>query len=74
MTVRLLLFVLPLLSGCTHAFRSSTTVCPEYRDLGCATAPECSMDRTRGCQVCQCAPAGAMPGTSLPSGVPPDLR
>jgi hypothetical protein len=70
------LFIACLLSvGCSHSFKSSTTVCPEYRSLACTSAPECSMDRDRGCQVCQCAPPGVVDKTGgLPNGLPPDRR
>ncbi|MGC4122258.1 MAG: hypothetical protein QM765_48280 [Myxococcales bacterium] len=60
------------LSGCA-TLKSDKTVCPEYRDLRCATAPECSMDAERGCRVCQCAPSRTEDG-KLPTGVPPDHR
>ncbi len=52
------------------------TVCPEHRDLRCATARECSMDRARGCLVCACAApsAASWPNGQLPSGVAPDRR
>ena len=51
-------------------------ICPEYRELRCATARECSMDRARGCLVCVCAaPSAAQwPNGTLPSAVPPDQR
>jgi hypothetical protein len=70
------LLIASLLSlGCSHAFKSSTAVCPEYRNLACTSAPECSMDRDRGCQVCQCAPTGFTNQAGvLPSGIPPDRR
>jgi hypothetical protein len=47
-----------LLAACAAQFKESRTVCPEYRDLRCATAPDCSMDRDRGCLVCQCSKPG----------------
>jgi hypothetical protein len=53
--MRKLLLVAGLaLAGCAH-LKDSTTVCPEYRDLRCLTAPECSLDKARGCQVCRCS-------------------
>ncbi len=75
MRIRLLaLAALPLAAACAH-YRGHETVCPEYRDLRCATAPECSMDRARGCLVCQCSPAASgREGALPPSGVPPDRR
>ncbi len=61
-------------AACAHP-RAAETVCPEYRNLACMTAPECSMDRARGCQVCQCRPSAAGKEAPLPpSGVPPDRR
>jgi len=59
--------------------KSDLTVCPEYRGLRCMTAVECSMNAARGCQVCQCSPAGpTSPGPMspgpAPTGIPPDRR
>lgn len=68
-----LIAVLALAAGCA-TMRSDRTVCPEYRELRCASAPECSFDRARGCHVCQCRPSTANPTGELPSGVPPDRR
>ncbi len=47
-----------LLAGCAAQFKESGTVCPEYRNLRCATAPDCALDRDRGCLVCQCSKPG----------------
>jgi hypothetical protein len=66
-----MLFALTL--SCAH-MRQDKTVCPEYRGMYCATAPECSFDQSRGCSVCQCSPAGADQNGGLPSGLPPDRR
>ncbi len=64
---------LSLTSGCTHV--NEAALCPEYRGLRCATAPECSMDHARGCSVCGCSPGAAMDAMGkLPSGVAPDRR
>ncbi len=76
-----LLLAVVSLCGCT-TLSTNKTVCAEYRDLICATAPECSMDRARGCQVCQCRPPAyfgppanfGREGGGLPSGIPPDRR
>lgn len=69
-----LLVVLLGLASCA-TLKADQTVCPEYRDLRCATAPECSMDVARGCRVCRCSPAtGDDQKGTLPSGVPPDRR
>jgi hypothetical protein len=54
--------------------QKNQSVCPEFRDIHCATSPECSMDPARGCEVCQCRPAGADAEGNLPSGAPPDRR
>jgi hypothetical protein len=66
-----------MLSSCSLFIRQpeakNKTVCPEYRNMHCMTAPECSFDQTRGCFVCQCSPAGNDNGT-LPSGMVPDRR
>ena len=73
--MRYLLIACLLSVGCSHAFRNSTTVCPEYRDLACTSSPECSMDRDRGCQVCQCGtPGPADKAGGLPNTLPPDRR
>jgi hypothetical protein len=47
-------------------------VCPEYQDLRCASQVECSMEKERGCRVCECKPVNAetFPG----SAVYPDQR
>jgi len=54
----------------------TVAICPEYRELRCVTARECSMDRTRNCLVCTCAAASAAgwPNGTLPSAVSPDRR
>lgn len=70
--------LLLFLGGCHHGAkkaRKNNTVCPESRGLWCMTTPECSYDKERGCEVCQCSKPGASesdPG--LPSGLPPDRR
>jgi citrate lyase beta subunit len=56
--MRTLALAAMLLAACAAQFKESRTVCPEYRDLRCATAPECSMDQGRGCLVCQCSKPG----------------
>lgn len=61
------------LSGCAQ-LSASRTVCPEYRGIRCMTAAECSMDRARGCQVCQCSPSEGPERGVLPSGIAPDRR
>ena len=78
--IKLLVFLALVASSACATLRGDQTVCPEYRDMRCVTAPECSLDVARGCRVCQCSPAnGDEKGTPrgpprLPSGVPPDRR
>jgi hypothetical protein len=62
-----------LLCGCATA-KKSTTICAEYREMRCMSAMECSMDTSRGCQVCQCSVSMTDQNGGLPTGVPPDLR
>jgi hypothetical protein len=52
-------FVIAVLAvaGCAHV-KDSNTVCKEYRDIRCVTAPACSYDRQRGCEVCHCSDQG----------------
>jgi hypothetical protein len=64
---------LPAVAACA-SMQTNNTVCPEFRSLRCATAPECSMDQNRDCQVCQCSSPSAPLGGSLPNGLPPDQR
>ena len=54
----------------------AAAICPEYRELRCASARECSMDRARSCLVCACAAPSAAPwpNGALPSAVSPDRR
>jgi hypothetical protein len=66
--------VAALLFGCAAISKKDSTVCAEYRGIICATAPECSMDQTRGCRVCQCSPGAADVNGNLPTGVAPDRR
>ncbi len=65
-----LLLITPVV-GCSH-LKNDRTVCPEYRDLRCVGAPECSMDQERGCRVCQCGSLD--PEATDPSGRQPDHR
>jgi hypothetical protein len=61
------------LMSCAH-LQSNESVCPEFRELHCMTAPECSMDPKRGCEVCQCRPAAADAEGKLPPPASPDRR
>ncbi len=76
MKKRSILVVASVALAACATLRGDETVCPEYRDLRCATAAECSIDAARGCRVCQCSPPpGAVEGgAKLRSGVPPDRR
>jgi hypothetical protein len=47
-----------LLAGSCATMSKDKTVCPEFRNLRCATEPDCTMDQARGCRVCRCSPAG----------------
>jgi hypothetical protein len=64
-----------LLAGCTHS-QKEVARCPDSKDLFCLTAVECSMDKKRGCEVCQCSkgPGAREEDARLPSGTPPDRR
>jgi hypothetical protein len=45
--------ILISLAGCAHQ-KDDLTVCPEHRDLRCLGDTICTMDNSRGCQVCRC--------------------
>ncbi len=45
-----------LLCACAHG-KDDRTVCPEYRGQRCLAGQTCTLDKQRGCEVCQCAPA-----------------
>lgn len=51
-------YLLVAVGGCAP-FHNDTTVCSQYREVRCATAPECSYDRARGCRVCRCSRSGS---------------
>jgi hypothetical protein len=75
--VSLSLAVLALGLGCAHSSsraEKTGTRCPESRNPWCMTKVECSMDRERGCEVCQCATPGVEKDQGLPSGLPPDRQ
>jgi hypothetical protein len=61
------------LAGCA-TLRKDETVCPEYRELRCLTAPKCVTDTARGCSVCQCSELEIQDKNRdrLPSTLPPD--
>jgi hypothetical protein len=48
--------LLVLLTACATS-REDKTVCTEYRETRCLTKTICSMDQSRGCQVCRCEAA-----------------
>jgi hypothetical protein len=70
---RALIFALLALGACRHV-KNDPAVCPEYRDLRCVAGARCSMDKSRGCKVCQCeemdqdSPVGDPDDTSRPPG------
>jgi hypothetical protein len=41
--------------GCASVSSHESGLCPESASLHCMSAPECSMDRSRGCKVCVCS-------------------
>ena len=55
--MRRLLLALSVACASCATLKNDATVCAEYRDLRCAAGTDCSLDRARGCQVCQCARA-----------------
>lgn len=67
--MRALCLLLAALAGCA-TLRDDQTVCPESRELRCATRTQCAWDRDRGCRVCQCESA-APPGSDGKPGLPP---
>ena len=69
-----LLAALAFLAGC-GSLAKDQTVCPEFRDLRCPAGASCSLDRERGCRVCQCNAINALTPTTLPDdrNVPPPV-
>ncbi len=65
------LVLLTALAGGCATLKNDTTVCPEYRDLRCATGVDCSYDTTKGCRVCRCARPEDMPLPPPSSTLPP---
>jgi hypothetical protein len=67
-----------LAAGCRHNTQRAEAKsgrCPESQNLWCMTEVECSTDRDRGCQVCQCAQGFiGQEEERLPSNLPPDRR
>jgi len=41
--------------GCASVSGRESGLCPESASLHCMSAPQCSMDKARGCRVCQCS-------------------
>ncbi len=48
--------VLALAGACAHG-KDNRTICAEYRGQRCLAGQTCTMDKQRGCEVCQCRPA-----------------
>ncbi|HKA88557.1 MAG TPA: hypothetical protein VKE22_12895 [Haliangiales bacterium] len=63
--------LLAALAGGCATLKNDTTVCPEYRDLRCATSVDCAFDNARGCRVCRCARPEDLPQPPPPSTLPP---
>jgi hypothetical protein len=61
------LLLLTLLLGCASVSKHESGLCPESASLSCLSTPECSVDKERGCKVCQCTKPVFNP-------VPPDQR
>ena len=56
--MRALLAAALLCCACAHPQgRDDASVCAEYRGQRCLTAQKCTLDKQRGCEVCQCSPA-----------------
>jgi hypothetical protein len=58
--------VLVAAAGCSHGDKKEKqgdVRCPESRDLTCIAGKDCTMDRERGCEVCQCARGDALSPT-----------
>ncbi len=47
-------FLALLAAACGPGLAKDTTICPEYRDLRCASGYTCTPDSARRCRVCQC--------------------
>jgi hypothetical protein len=67
------------LGACRHnqelEEKKGETRCPESRNLTCITGLDCSLDRERGCERCECSKADALTPTDnrIPAGMmPPD--
>jgi hypothetical protein len=48
-----------LLATACATLSQDKTVCPESRETRCLTKTVCSMNESRGCQVCRCEAASA---------------
>ncbi len=70
--------MLTALSACSHGRKNEDkpgeTRCPESRNLTCITGTDCTLDRERGCETCQCSKADALSPTDhrQPTGMQPD--
>ena len=56
--------------GCGRPAEDASDVCPENREIVCATGACCDIDENRGCRVCQCCPMG---GSAKNCGLSPRL-
>lgn len=70
--------VLAAVAGCSHGAKNEDkkgdTRCPESRNLTCISGKDCTMDRERGCEVCQCSRGDALSPTDQrqPTGLQPE--
>ncbi len=58
------------LTACPAAKSPGSADCPD--NPSCLTAPECSLDASRGCLACRCSsPSGPNPGIVNSESIPP---
>ncbi|NVI99306.1 hypothetical protein HV824_14400 [Myxococcus sp. AM009] len=68
------------LAGCRHSGereeKAGDTRCPESRELTCLGGTNCTMDRERGCQTCQCRSQNVLEPTDYrrPEAMTPERR
>ncbi|MCP3136436.1 hypothetical protein [Pyxidicoccus xibeiensis] len=69
--------VLMTVAGCSHGSKkdeekAGDTRCPESRNLTCVAGTDCTVDRERGCETCQCSRGDALSPTD--QRVPESMR
>jgi hypothetical protein len=68
------------LGACRHGTeleeKKGETRCPESRNLMCIAGKDCSMDRERGCERCECSKVDGPTPTDnrIPTGMQPSDR